>query len=139
MSITTIKAQIASIASDITGVQRAYAQAPNSLPPADLPAVVVYTGPSQYTERGYEITGEVRAFKVRLYVLPAQNGIPGEAEAACEPFFARFREAFPPGARLGRLGEVLQARLTGDQGVSVISLVGGSVYVGIEFNLEVTT
>ena len=138
MSISTIKTRIANITGNITGVQRTYTQAPNSLPPADLPAVVVYIGPSQYTERGDEIAGEVRAFKVRLYVLPAQNGIPGEAEAACEPFFARFREAFPPGARLERLGEVLQARLTGDQGVSVMPLVGGSVYVGIEFNLEVT-
>ena len=138
MSISQVKAAIADVLETVSGIKRIYQTAPNSLPPADLPAAVIYTGAAQYVERGYDVNGEVRTYALRLYVLPAQNGIPGEAEALCEPFFAAVGAAFAPGARLGRLAGILEARLTGDQGVSVLDL-GGVPYVGIAFQLEVTT
>lgn len=137
-TITQVKTAIAAVLAGVADIKRVYANAPNSLPPADLPAAVIYTGQAVYAERGYNINdGDVRQYKIRLYVLPAQQGIPGEADALCEPFFTSVRAAFSPGDRLGRLSGILEAFMLGDQGVVVMPL-GGSMYVGVEFNLEVT-
>ncbi|HNT77559.1 MAG TPA: hypothetical protein PKH77_21295 [Anaerolineae bacterium] len=135
---TQIKTALATVLAAITGVRRVYTTAPNSLPPSDLPAWVIYTGPATYAVRGYGIyDGETRRYTLRLYVLPLQEGIPGEAEAACEPFFTRVRAALDPDNRLNQLVGILELTLLGDQGVSVLNL-GGSAYLGIEFTLEVT-
>ncbi len=136
-TITTVKTAIGALLSDITGIRRVYATAPNSLAPADLPSAVVYTGAGVYAERGYDLRGETRQYFIRVYVLSLQQGIPGEAESACEPFLVSVRAAFVDGARLNRLIDVLEARLVGDQGISVL-ILGGVSYLGVEFTLEVT-
>lgn len=135
-TITATKTAIGTLLSGVSGIKRVYTTAPNSLPPADLPAAVIYTGPGVYTERGYNQRGETRQYIVRLYVLSLQQGVPGEAESLCEPFLVSVRAVFVDGGRLSRLTGVLEARLTGDQGVSVLVL-GGVSYLGIEFALEV--
>lgn len=137
-TITQVRAAIAAVLAGVSGIKRIYTTAPNSLPPADLPAVAIYAGPATYAERGFGINdGETRQYLIRLYVKPVQQGIPGEAEVECEPFFAPIRAAFPPGDRLGRLAGSLEAFLTGDQGVGRLPL-GGSFYLGVQFTLEVT-
>jgi hypothetical protein len=136
VSIASIKAAVVEIVGDVAGIARAYPHAPNSLPPSDLPAAVVYTGESEYEDRGYQIRGESRTFQIMVYVAPMKQGIPGEVEARCEALFESVRAAFPSGARLERETDVLEARLVGDNGVSVMEL-GGSIYIGIQFNLRV--
>lgn len=136
-TITATKTAIGTLLSGVTGIKRVYTTAPNSIAPADLPAAVIYTGPSVYVERGYNTRGETRRYAVRIYVLSFQQGVSGEAESLCEPFLLAVRAAFVDGGRLSRLSGVLEARLTGDQGISVLVL-GGVSYLGIEFALEVT-
>ncbi|MGC9395389.1 MAG: hypothetical protein ACP5J4_11095 [Anaerolineae bacterium] len=135
--ITAVKTAIGTLLSGVSGIERVYTTAPNSLPPADLPAAVIYTGSGVYAERGYNQRGETRQYIIRVYVLSLQQGVPGEAENRCEPFLVSVRAAFPDGHRLNRLAGVLEARLTGDQGISVLVL-GGVSYLGVEFALEVT-
>lgn len=137
MSVSTVRAAIAQVAGSISGVKRAFAYAPASLVATDLPVAVVFTGPATYLERGYGVEGETREYLLRLYVAAVQQGLSGDAESLCIPFFAAVRAAFPPGARLGRLSGVLEARLTGDQGVSILPFLN-QPYLGIEFRVEVT-
>ncbi len=136
-TITAVKTAIGTRLGAVTGIKRVYTTAPNSLSPGDLPVAVVYTGPGVYAERGYQQRGETRQYFVRVYVLSLQQGLPGEVESACEPFLTAVRAAFTDGGRLNRLTDVLEARLLGDQGISVLML-GGVSYLGVEFTLEVT-
>lgn len=135
-TIAQVKAAIATVLAGVSGIQRIYQTAPVSLPPSDLPAVVIYTGVGRYEERGYNLSGETRQYLVRLYVASLQQGAAGEVETTTQGFIPLVRAVFPPGDRLGRLAGLLEARLTGDQGVSVLVL-GGSSYLGVEFALEV--
>jgi hypothetical protein len=136
-TITAIKTAIGAQLGGVAGLARVYTTAPNSLPPSDLPAAIIYTGAGVYAERGYAVQSETRQYFVRVYVLSLQQGVSGEAEGLCEPFLVSVRAAFPDGARLNRLAGIQEARLIGDQGVSVFVL-GGVSYLGVEFTLVVT-
>lgn len=134
MAIDAIKNELATIQSGITGVKRAYAQAPASINPADLPAMVNFTGAAVYDNVSLKKTRVERTFLMRLFVAPVSGGISGETERLCEPFFERVRAAFAPSTLDGT---VSNARLTADRGVSVLPY-GGGQYIGIEFELTVT-
>jgi len=134
--IAAIKTQLAAIEETIDGVQRAEAYAPRTINAADLPMFLNFTAQGQYAGIGPASDADLdtRTLLLRLYVKPAGSGIDGEAEAACEPFFARVKAAFADKPRLNRTCMV--ATLTGDGGVQIL-LYQGQPYIGIEFTMEV--
>lgn len=136
MSVQTVKAKLAEIEAAITGITRAYAQAPHALTTADLPAVVNFLGAAEYDFLTVgKVTREKRTYLVRVYVAPVSSGAAYEAEKLCEPFFARLRDALGNAHTLA--GLVSDARLTADGGVQVFGH-GNVDYIGIEFRLLVT-
>lgn len=144
-AIATIKTRLAEIQATITGVKRAYAQAPASLPPGDLPCFINFVGPAthDWSELGYGNGQETRLYLMRLYVKPILAGIDGEAERACEPFFELVRDKFSGRRGLGMgtstklpLAEIQQAILLGDNGIVVLPYAGDE-FIGIEFRLQV--
>lgn len=144
MSVASIKTRLTAIQEAISGVKRAYAQPPLSLPPSDLPVFVNFTGAATHDWRvmGSDTDSETRAYVMRLYVAPYQEGIPGEGERLCEPFFVSVRDAFAARPGLSdpithaHATGVLGAALLGDSGVAVLNY-NGVQYVGIEFRLQV--
>lgn len=142
MSVATVKARLATIQKNrITGVKRAFAQGPNSINTADMPLFINLTKPAQHDWAilGSDFDQETRQYLMRLYVLPIGNGIPGEAERACEPFFDRVRDVFAARPTLEGLEGVQQAVLLGDSGVTLLDYPAGNLaYWGIEFRLQVT-
>lgn len=149
-TLNQLKTRLALIQGAISGVTRAYAQAPRTLG-ADLPAFVNLTGPAAHN---WQILGadgdyEQRDILMRLHVIPWELGIPGESEELVEPFLERVRTAFSarPGlgsyglglagaSEFGPLEGVLRAYLVGDNGINGYIYAGQS-YVGVEFRLRV--
>ncbi|MCL4863861.1 MAG: hypothetical protein KJZ93_30925 [Caldilineaceae bacterium] len=142
MSVATVKARLALIQKNrITGVKRSFAQGPNIINTGDMPLFINLTKPAQHNWEilGDDLDQETRLYLMRLYVLPAGNGIPGEAERLCEPFFDRVRDVFAGRPSLEGLAGVQQAVLLGDSGVTLMDYpVGNFAYWGIEFKLQVT-
>lgn len=138
MSVVTVKTRLAEIQAKIAGVKRAYAQAPLSLPDSDLPAFVNFTGEATHESRigGADVDAETRQYRMRLYIERSGQGIDGEAERLCEPFFDLVRDAFMARPGLEQLDNVQVARLLGDSGVSALTYAG-EPYIGIEFRLYV--
>ena len=89
MSVATVKARLAAIQATISGVNRAYAYGPASLPPGDLPAFVNFTGAGTPNLEvfGRENNRESRIYLMRLHVKPVGQGIDGEIERLVEPFW----------------------------------------------------
>ena len=158
VSVTTVKERLAQIqagipATDdaeaiagIEGVNRAYAHGPIILPPGDLPIFVNFTVPASEDWRslGSQFDQETRTYIMRLYVRPWLQGIDGEAEELCEPFFARVRDKFAsrPGLGLGSIDTQIsgvEAVLLGDSGVVGMRypVAVGDMFIGIEFRLQV--
>jgi len=137
VSVETVKTALATLQAQITGVTIAYAAAPASLG-ADLPAFVNFAGAAteDWAALGSEsVILERREYRMRLYVAPVQEGIPGEAEARCTPFFRRVFDYFAARPSLGGVVTVQRARIAGDGGVQ--QLVFNDPFVGIEFRLQV--
>lgn len=137
MSVATVKAALAVLQVQIAGVQKAYAQAPNSVTAGDMPLFVNLTGAATYDrEEGEDYDKETREYRMFLYVCPQMTGIPGEGEALCEPFFPLVRDFFSSRPSLGGVTDVLTSRPTGDGGVQILRF-GDTPYIGIEFKLDV--
>jgi hypothetical protein len=144
VSVATVKARLALIQAAISGVGRAYAQAPRKLPAADLPVFINFTGAATHDWRivGSDTDRETRTYLMRLYVAPLPQGAPGGIEEQCEPFFERVWAAFAarPGLEhpesRAHLDGVQSATLLGDGGV-IVTGYSGVMYVGIEFRLQV--
>ena len=144
-TVTAIKDRLAEIQEQITGVNRAYANGPKSLPGTDLPIFVNFTGPANtdLTGMGSGSGEEARTILMRLYVSAAQQGIDGEAEARCEPFFERVRDKLAARPSLGLALEdsgpmagIMRASFLGDNGV-VVMRYAGQDYIGIEFRIQI--
>ena len=137
MSVAAVKARLAEIEEGITGVKRAYAQAPLSLPASDLPAFVNFAGQATHDWRlaGSDTDRETRLYLLRLYIAPLTTGTPGEIERRCEPFLESVRDVFAARPSLGRLRGVQTANLLGDGGPAVHQY-GGERYIGDEFRLQ---
>lgn len=138
MSVVTVKTRLATIQAAITGVKRAYAQAPLSLPDSDLPCFVNFTGAATHESRvgGADVDAETRQYLMRLFIKKSGQGIDGEAERLCEPFFDLVRDTFMARPGLEQLNSVQLARLLGDSGVNAL-VYAGEQYIGIEFRLQV--
>ena len=139
MSVLAVKARLAEVEGGIAGINRAYAQAPLSLPASDLPAFVNFAGQATHDWRiaGSDTDSETRLYLLRLYIAPLTTGTPGEIERLCEPFLTSVRDTFAARPSLERLNGVQSAVLLGDGG-PVVMQYGGTQYIGVEFKLQVT-
>ncbi|MCB0207711.1 MAG: hypothetical protein KDJ52_00185 [Anaerolineae bacterium] len=141
MSVATVKARLVTIQQNITGVLTAYAQGPNSLSAANMPLFVNLTRKAEVDWKvfGSDMGLETRLYAMQLYVMPFGQGVPGEAEEACELFFPLVRDTFAARPSLEQLLGVQEATFLGDSGVIGLKypLEGGSLYWGIEFRLQV--
>lgn len=133
-----IKASLAAIIGEVEGVKRAYAYAPASLPPGNLPAAVIMTGKAVYERQGYlSDPNPERTFVVLLYVKLTGQGIDGEGERLCDPFFERIAAALAAHPRL-ELDSVLLATLKNDSGVVKMTYSdAGESYLGASFEILV--
>lgn len=142
--ISQIKTRLAEIARTVSGIKRAYANAPQSLPDSDLPLIIPMTGAATLTRMGENLAEETRLFLIRLYVVPIQAGFDGEAERKVEPFFDSVRNAYLShpllgnGAKDSALPFVIRSAWNGDGGVMVLPYAGQN-YLGAEFRLSLTT
>jgi hypothetical protein len=135
-------AGLAAVEEAIVGVGRAFAEAPNALQPADLPAFVNLPGPCREEwemsdEQGVEAY-ETRVWDCRLHVAPRAAGTSGEVWRLCEPFFATCRDAFQGHQSLGGVVEVLKVTFLGDGGAQELTYAG-MPYAGIRFRVQVVT
>lgn len=139
MSVSTVRAALITLLSSVTGVKRVYAHAPVSLPASELPAVILLTGAATHAPAamGRGTIKEDRTYTAVLCVAPAQGGVSGEAETACDPYFALVRDAVFNAPTLSGLAGVPSCRLTGDNGITQVT-VGGAAYLAIEFTIVVT-
>ena len=141
MTVATIKTKLAALQATISGVTHAFAQAPADLNTADMPAFCNFTGQAtdDYQAGGDEVDVVTRTYNMRLYVLPAVDGLPGEAERLCEPLIDAVRLFFSAHLQLGGLQGVQSALITGDSGVArlVFNDPSQPIY-GVEFKLAVT-
>lgn len=144
-TIELIKQRLAEIGGSVPGVTRAYAEAPQALPPADLPLMLVLAGGvSGFTVLGETLAEENRNFKLRLYVAPIGQGYDGDAEKQVEPFLTEVRDTFVAHPALGNslAGGVIPfvEKMTwlGDSGIAVVPF-GGENFLGAEFNVSVRT
>ena len=138
MSVATEKARLAAICATITGVLDTYAGMPRNIAGANLPAVVVLTGEAERTRQDNMLT-ITRVYRLALLVKPWAEGIELEAEALCEPFFARFEDTLHarPSLQLTdnttMLAGVQDAWLGNDTGVTNIELAGVG-FAGVLFD-----
>lgn len=134
--IADIKNALQSILAAVEGVNRAYAYAPASLPPGDLPAAIPFTGQAQYSRSGYQTNPSPdRTFTINLYGKQVGQGIDGEAERLLEPFLERIPAALAANPRLG-LENVWLATLQRDSGVVVLTFAEEK-YIGVAFTVLV--
>lgn len=127
----------------ITGVKRAYAQGPASLPESDFPLMVNFVGPTRnVTGIGGYFFRESRIFNCRLYVVPVLQGVDGEAERKVEPFIEDGMKCFIKHQSLGDgepadlIAGIFTVSYIGDSGVQVMRYAGTD-YLGVEFKVAV--
>lgn len=142
--VSTVKTRLADIGLTISGVKRAYANAPQSLPDSDLPILAIFTGSATLAPLGQTLAEEIRTYLLRLYVAPVQAGYDGEAEKKVEPFLTGARAVYLShpllgnGAKDSTLPFVTRVAWGGDGGVMVLSYAGQN-YIGAEFRVNVTS
>jgi hypothetical protein len=138
MSIATVKNQLASMQAAISGIKHAFAQAPATISPADAPLFINLTGAgsADYAQQGDFSRVMTRFYTMRLYVLPATQGIPGEGERQVEPLIAATYAYFNARPSLGNL--VARSFIIRDTGVTRMMFEeGGIPWIGCDFTLSV--
>jgi len=142
-TLNNIKTRLAAIAATVSGIQRTYAEAPASLPDADLPILIPFAGPATFIKIAETLGEETRTFQLRLYVVHKQAGYPGEAEKTVEPFLTSVRDVFLAHPMLGlgqnaQLAFIEKSTFLGDSGIVVLPFAGED-YVGTEYKIAVTS
>lgn len=127
----------------ITGVKRAYAEAPQSIPESDMPLFVNLTGPTlSFMSLGANYYLESRQFNCRLFVATIQEGIDGEAERKVEPFIEPSMKRFLKARSLSNgnaddlIPGISAVRYLGDSGITVFTF-NKQRFLGVEFRVAV--
>src|SRR6267154_1244910 len=131
-----VKVALADQQVQIEGVQRSFPQAPNSIVVTDMPLMLNLAGAASYPVLEADYGIEERDYQMLLLVLPQGQGLEGEGETICEPFFGRVRRRFLARPHLG-VDFVQNSIITGDTGVRVISFAN-MPYYGIIFTNRIT-
>lgn len=150
MSIRTVKERLAAIAETV--VSRAYADAPRSISPSDLPAVIVFTGDGEYDYRrmGSQMDSVTRLYTIRLLARSVQTGASGEVLSQADSLLDSLVNVFAARPQLslrglvtpynpatdGPLSGVLDSWVTRDTGVGVVDQ-GGVSYISCDITLAV--
>lgn len=138
MSADTVLPQLALLQAQITGVKRAYADAPNSISAADAPLFVNLPADAEWDDDVYgaEIYQETGNYRMILYVAPRGSGMPGEVVNKTRPFLKRVKDFFVARPKLDALAGVQAAKVTGHGGIVGLKY-GDDDWVGVEFRLSV--
>lgn len=139
MDIAALKTRLVTLELQISGIVAAYEHVPASV--VDLPCVLNYTGPADYSRfaTGQDSDFESRVMILRFLIARVQQGIPGEAESLVEPFIDRVRSFFDarPGLIIDPADQAMyRAGVLSDTGVARFA-VAGEEFIGVEFRLQV--
>lgn len=123
------------------GLRQAYAIIPNSVSPADLPALVNLPGAMTLTPMGSDEDGdedqEDRRWSILLLVAPRGAGYPGEAFNQVTPWFAKLARFFSSHQSLGTVNAT-KVTLTGDSGAEQPITFADQLYYGSRFSVMIT-
>ncbi len=140
-----IRQRIADILQTISGIKRVYPYSPQSLADSDLPAAVLFAGPSfQPRFIGAEFAEIDRRWLINIYVTTILSGIDGEAEKKVDEWLTKLQKTMMAHPQLGMgtkdsiLPFVKMITWQGDSGIKVLSFAG-QAYLGIEGQINVTT
>ena len=134
MSLESIITRLQTIEASITGITRAYDEAPESIGSVDLPAVLNIPGEGSLATEASGWGRTDHTIHIQVLVTP-RTDLPSD-EAKVRPFVNRFRDAFAHAEKLNDLSTVAHAELTAYRyGVFAYA---GQEYLGVEFTLEVT-
>jgi len=135
--IADICSGIAVIGGEVSGIKTVFDPLPASVESAHLPALWVFTGPSQQVE---ELSGHLpitrRIFRVQIAVLPNGQSTPQEREIRCRPLIDAVWAQFRSYPFLGGVDFVHSSRPLSDSGIVILPEFGGK-FVGFELRLEV--
>lgn len=146
MGISIIRERLAAMSKQVKGVKTAKVRFPRTIQNAELPCMIVASGPAEYSRRkGEQTRVEERRFTLTLYVANVTDGIEAKAEEAAEAFLERIADYFDarPGLELGTQATpaaiVDDAQMMGDSGLRVIAYPEGSAtkYMTVSFTLRV--
>lgn len=144
MTIATVKAGIVTLQRAIPGIVKAYDELPRSLVnDMECPQFLTFVRSADNDEEKLGSTAilTTRDFLMWLLVKPGTMGLPGEGEAAVDPWITTVLSYFAARPHLG-VAEVVNAFIVKDTGpkqlVSPLFGSEGSVYWGCEFTLRVT-
>lgn len=120
----------------------AYENVPYVISSVDMPLFVNYAGPaSQLLSAGSDANArefnEIRAYTMILYHSPFGSGTEGEMSSLLTPFFPLVYIRFGMYPKLKLLAGIVDARLTGDSGMSTVNFMNQQ-YFGIKFTLQVS-
>jgi hypothetical protein len=145
--VTNVLSQLALIQAEIIRPESndamvVHENVPYSVTAADMPLMVNYVGALlQSTLIGSDNLAreftEIRNFNMILYHSPYGAGVEGEKMGLLTPFFPLVYNKFGQYPHLKGLAGALDAKITGDSGMTLVSFVGQQ-YFGIRFTLQVT-
>ena len=138
MSADTVLPQLELLQTQIAGINRAFADAPNSITVADAPLFINLPAEGDYDDDVYgdETYQETDTYRMILYVAPRGSGISGEVVNKTRPFLKLVKDFFVARPQLGGLTGVQKAKVTGHGGIVALKF-GDDDWVGVEFKLSV--
>ena len=144
--VNNIMAQLAVIEREIFDPVRnvsviAYENIPYTIASADMPLFVNFVGNlSQSVVAGSDDQArdfnDTRNFVLTLYHSPYASGVEGEKMGLLTPYFPLVYNKFGSYPHLKMLGGILDAKLIGDSGMTVVTFAGNQ-YFGVKFTLQV--
>lgn len=146
--VPNVLAQLAVIQAEILNPENSKAlvsfeNVPYTISAADMPLFVNFIGPlTQATLMGSDEQArefnEVRTYNMLFYHSPMGSGVEGEKMGLLTPFFPLIYNKFGAYPHLKNLPGALDAKISGDSGMTVVSFSGQNYY-GVRFTLTVTS
>ena len=137
MSLTLIKAQLATNLATITGITRVYSNTPEIAPTeADCPAVIMEKGTPFLTAlaEANQLILYTWNFDIKFLMIPTGLGIKEEWDSALEPYFKRFVDKFWGDIKLSGNAQDIVENMDFD---SPIVEYLGTTYVGFSIKFGV--
>ena len=146
--VPNVLAKLAAIQAEILDPQSgracvSFENVPYTISAADMPLFVNYVGPlTQAVLMGSDSFArefnEMRTYTMTLFHSPLGAGVEGEKMGLLTLFFPLVYEKFGSYPHLKELAGTLDAKLTGDSGMTIVNFIGQQ-YFGVRFTLQVTS
>lgn len=133
MDLSATYAALQALHLGIAGIKTAPTDRPTTLPAADLPCVLSWLAPGEWTIMSKSYEKQKREWIVRFYYAPQGQGVGIAPAAAILAFFALFPRAYFANQTLGGVVDHIQS--CRDQGDDGILVYGGTVYYGFEMRV----